>query len=189
MGSPLKLLAHLVEQRKLSDADMARMRELLEGPGRRRSASSAGGRTPPARGGGASAMTTAHLLLRVVHISMGLVALGAGASAMLLRKGGHAHMRAGTVFFGAMLVMIGCGLAIAKFIRPSAGSVLGGMLTLYFTVTGWATMRAAPGHVGRLPDRRGVARPRDGAAGVRVRGASCVQRERKARWILASGSI
>jgi BlaI family penicillinase repressor len=30
-GSPLKLLAHLVEQRKLSDADLARMRDLLEG--------------------------------------------------------------------------------------------------------------------------------------------------------------
>ena len=29
-GSPLKLLAHLVEQRKLSDADLARMRALLE---------------------------------------------------------------------------------------------------------------------------------------------------------------
>ena len=29
-GSPLKLLAHLVEQRKLSDADLARMRDLLE---------------------------------------------------------------------------------------------------------------------------------------------------------------
>jgi BlaI family transcriptional regulator, penicillinase repressor len=29
-GSPLKLLAHLVEQRRLSDADLARMRELLE---------------------------------------------------------------------------------------------------------------------------------------------------------------
>jgi BlaI family penicillinase repressor len=29
-GSPLKLLAHLVEQRTLSDADLARMRDLLE---------------------------------------------------------------------------------------------------------------------------------------------------------------
>jgi predicted transcriptional regulator len=29
-GSPIRLLAHLVEQRKLSDADLARMRELLE---------------------------------------------------------------------------------------------------------------------------------------------------------------
>ena len=30
-GSPIKLLAHLVEQRKLSDAELARMRELLKG--------------------------------------------------------------------------------------------------------------------------------------------------------------
>jgi BlaI family transcriptional regulator, penicillinase repressor len=30
-GSPLKLLAHLVEQRKLSDAELARMRALLDG--------------------------------------------------------------------------------------------------------------------------------------------------------------
>jgi predicted transcriptional regulator len=29
-GSPLKLLAHLVEQRKLSDAELARMRDLLK---------------------------------------------------------------------------------------------------------------------------------------------------------------
>jgi BlaI family transcriptional regulator, penicillinase repressor len=31
-GSPIKLLAHLVEQRKLSEKDLARMRELLEEP-------------------------------------------------------------------------------------------------------------------------------------------------------------
>jgi BlaI family penicillinase repressor len=31
-GSPIKLLAHLVEQRRLSDKDLARMRELLEEP-------------------------------------------------------------------------------------------------------------------------------------------------------------
>ena len=35
-GSPLKLLAHLVEQRKLSDADLARMRALLEGSKKKR---------------------------------------------------------------------------------------------------------------------------------------------------------
>ena len=29
-GSPIKLLAHLVEQRKLSDAELARMRDLLK---------------------------------------------------------------------------------------------------------------------------------------------------------------
>jgi hypothetical protein len=93
---------------------------------------------------------TTHLVLRTIHISMGLLALAAGAAAMLLRKGGRPHVRAGTVFFAAMVVMIVTGLTIAQFIHPSAGSVLGGLLTFYFTISGWATMRAAPGHVGRL---------------------------------------
>jgi predicted transcriptional regulator len=35
-GSPIKLLAHLVEQRGLSDKELARMRELLEEPPRKR---------------------------------------------------------------------------------------------------------------------------------------------------------
>ncbi|HEY0674173.1 MAG TPA: BlaI/MecI/CopY family transcriptional regulator [Longimicrobiales bacterium] len=38
-GSPIKLLAHLVEQRRLSEKELARMRELLEQPqkGRKKS--------------------------------------------------------------------------------------------------------------------------------------------------------
>ena len=35
-GSPIKLLAHLVEQRRLSEKDLARMRELLKRPPKRR---------------------------------------------------------------------------------------------------------------------------------------------------------
>src|SRR5215213_2498063 len=35
-GSPLKLLAHLVEQKKLSSAELARMRELLKPPAKKR---------------------------------------------------------------------------------------------------------------------------------------------------------
>jgi BlaI family transcriptional regulator, penicillinase repressor len=34
-GSPIKLLAHLVEQRKLSEKDLERMRELLKKPKRK----------------------------------------------------------------------------------------------------------------------------------------------------------
>ena len=34
-GSPIKLLAHLVERRKLSESDLARMRELLGEKGRK----------------------------------------------------------------------------------------------------------------------------------------------------------
>jgi BlaI family penicillinase repressor len=35
-GSPIKLLAHLVDQRRLSEKELARMRELLKGPAKRR---------------------------------------------------------------------------------------------------------------------------------------------------------
>jgi predicted transcriptional regulator len=35
-GSPIKLLAHLVEQSKLSEKELARMRELLDKPKKRR---------------------------------------------------------------------------------------------------------------------------------------------------------
>lgn len=34
-GSPIKLLAHLVDQRRLSEKDLARMRELLDKPARK----------------------------------------------------------------------------------------------------------------------------------------------------------
>jgi predicted transcriptional regulator len=35
-GSPIKLLAHLIDQRKVSDKELARMRELLKRPAKRR---------------------------------------------------------------------------------------------------------------------------------------------------------
>jgi len=35
-GSPIKLLAHLVEQNRLSEKELARMRDLLKGPKKRR---------------------------------------------------------------------------------------------------------------------------------------------------------
>lgn len=36
-GSPIKLLAHLVDQKRLSEKELARMRELLKKPGKRKS--------------------------------------------------------------------------------------------------------------------------------------------------------
>jgi predicted transcriptional regulator len=35
-GSPIRLLAHLVEQRRLSEAELERMRDLLKRPRKRR---------------------------------------------------------------------------------------------------------------------------------------------------------
>lgn len=93
---------------------------------------------------------TAYLFLRAIHIAMGTLALAAGASSMLLRKGSRAHARAGTVFFAAMMVMAGSGSILAAFINPNAGNVMGGLLASYLTLTAWATVWRAPRTTGRL---------------------------------------
>jgi hypothetical protein len=93
---------------------------------------------------------TTYLLLRWLHIAMGTLALAAGASSMLLRKGSRAHARSGTVFFGAMMVMAGSGTLLAASVRPNAGNVMGGLLASYLTLTAWATVWRAPRQTGRL---------------------------------------
>jgi hypothetical protein len=95
-------------------------------------------------------MTTPHLLLRAIHISMGLLALGAGAASMLVRKGSPRHARAGTVFFVAMVIMTTTGVSLATFFSPNVGNVMGGLLTLYLTLTAWTTVWRAPNRTGRL---------------------------------------
>jgi uncharacterized membrane protein len=95
-------------------------------------------------------MTTTHLLLRTIHISMGLLALASGAASMLLAKGSRLHARAGTVFFVAMLVMATSGASLAAFISPNVGNVMGGLLALYLTLTAWTTVWRAPSRTGRL---------------------------------------
>ena len=95
-------------------------------------------------------MTTTHLLLRTIHISMGLVALAAGAASMLLRKGSRLHARAGTVFVVAMLIMATSGVSLATFFSPNVGNVMGGLLTLYLTLTAWTTVWRPQNLTGRL---------------------------------------
>ena len=95
-------------------------------------------------------MTTTHLLLRTIHISMGVLSLAAGATSMLVRKGSRAHARAGTVFFVAMVIMATSGVSLATFFSPNVGNVMGGLLTLYLTLTAWTTVWRAPNRTGRL---------------------------------------
>jgi hypothetical protein len=95
-------------------------------------------------------MTTGHLILRYAHISMGLTALVAGASAMTFRKGSPRHRQAGNVFFVSMLVMAASGAWIAAIITPNGGNVMGGSLAFYLTLTAWATVWRAPRETGGL---------------------------------------
>jgi hypothetical protein len=91
-----------------------------------------------------------HLLLRTAHIAGGMAGLLTGAAAMVLRKGSRAHAIAGTAFVVAMLTMSASGATIALFITPVMGNVMGGLLTFYLVLTGWATAWRPPRETGRL---------------------------------------
>jgi hypothetical protein len=92
----------------------------------------------------------AHFGLRYAHITGGLVALGAGAGAMIYKKGSPMHKQHGHLFFVAMMTMAGTGLYGALFINPVAANVNGAMMALYLTFTAWLTMWREPGKTGRL---------------------------------------
>jgi hypothetical protein len=95
-------------------------------------------------------MTPGHLILRYAHISMGILALLAGAASMTFQKGSPLHKKAGTVFFVSMMIMAGAGLYISVVIAPVMANVMGGSLTLYLTATAWLTVWRDPGETGRL---------------------------------------
>ena len=95
-------------------------------------------------------MTSVHLALRYVHISMGTLALLAGAAAMVAHKGSRLHRRSGNLFVLSMLVMAAAGATIAAFIVPVAGNVMGGLMAFYLVGTGWAAMWRRPNQTGRI---------------------------------------
>ena len=84
----------------------------------------------------------------IIHVIAGSVALLAGGAALSLRKGGRRHIRAGTLFFVAMLVMTASGSLLAAF-RPERATALIGLLTLYLVATSWMTARRRDGVAGR----------------------------------------
>ncbi len=71
-----------------------------------------------------------------IHVVAGLVALLAGALALIATKGSPLHRRGGRVFALAMLVMTASAVVMAAYLRPNIGNVLAGSLTFYLVVTG-----------------------------------------------------
>ena len=95
-------------------------------------------------------MTLTHVILRWIHISMGLVGILSGAAALTFRKGSRPHEMVGHVFFVSMLLMASMGATLAMTYSPNRGNVMGGGLTFYMVATAWATVRRKPGEIGRL---------------------------------------
>jgi hypothetical protein len=90
-----------------------------------------------------------HMGLMGIHIAAGLLALPSGALAVAARKGGRLHARAGTCFFGSMLVL-GVTAAILEPFRAIPGSPISGLFVCYFITTSWVTARRRDGTTGRF---------------------------------------
>ena len=75
-----------------------------------------------------------------LHIVAGLLALLAGAIALVATKGGPIHRKAGLVFVVSMALMAASGATLAA-LKPDALSVVAGLLTLYLVATAVITVR------------------------------------------------
>jgi hypothetical protein len=73
-----------------------------------------------------------------IHITAGVVALLTGYLALFATKGAPLHRRGGMAFVYAMIVM-GLGASVLYMSKGQSG--LGGVLVLYFVVTGVTTLR------------------------------------------------
>jgi uncharacterized membrane protein len=84
----------------------------------------------------------------VLHIGGGVVAVAAGGAALAFRKGGRGHRLSGDVFVVAMLIAMSFAAMTAPFVQPA--DLPGAFLGIYLVATAWATVRRAPGEVGRF---------------------------------------
>ena len=86
----------------------------------------------------------------IPHIAAGLIAILAGTVAVTARKGGPWHARAGTWFFGSMLVLGLSAAMLEPFRTPTPGSPVGGLMVCYFVATSWVAARRRDGTTGKF---------------------------------------
>ena len=85
-----------------------------------------------------------------IHIAAGGLAIVLGAVALLARKGGTVHRRAGLLFVYAMLVMGATASIIGFRISLTDPNIGTGFLTAYFVVTALMTVRPASSWTRRI---------------------------------------
>ena len=84
------------------------------------------------------------MILLPLHILGGLFALLFGYTALYATKGATLHRKSGMGFVMAMIVMSLTGAFIAS-LKPDRGSIIAGLLTFYFVITGLLTVVQVPG--------------------------------------------
>ena len=83
-------------------------------------------------------------MLLTIHIAAGGLAMILGAVALLVKKGGTIHRRAGLIFVGAMVIM-GSSASILAYEKGGIAhpNFLGGFTAGYLVVTAFTTVRPA----------------------------------------------
>jgi hypothetical protein len=88
------------------------------------------------------------LLAYVVHVGAGMTGLTAGTIALIARKGGYVHRRAGSVFVAAMVIMAILAGYLAVAVPDQLVNLFVAAFTLYLLTTAWMTVRRKPGSAG-----------------------------------------
>jgi uncharacterized membrane protein len=81
------------------------------------------------------------ILAYVLHVGAGMIGLTSGTVALIARKGGYLHRRAGTVFIVAMVVMAIFAGYLAVAVPDQLVNLFIAAFTLYLLATGWMTVR------------------------------------------------
>jgi hypothetical protein len=98
-------------------------------------------------------------LLLAAHIGGGSIGVLSGFAALFAPKGGRIHRLAGKVFLVSMLTMAGVAACVAPFMASQQWSnTIGGVVTGYFVLTGWAAARRPSGRLG-WPEAAAVVAP------------------------------
>ncbi len=91
-----------------------------------------------------------------LHVGGGCAGLVSGGVSLFARKGAPLHRQAGRVFVVSMLIMAAMAAGTAPLV-PERGNIVGGVFAFYLVLTAWATLRRAPGRVGRFEAGAGLA--------------------------------
>ena len=89
-------------------------------------------------------------LLLWAHIAAGIASIPLGTIAVAVRKGGWLHARAGTGFFGSMLLLGVTAAILERFRMPEPGSMIPPLLVCYFVTTSWVTAHRRDGRAGKF---------------------------------------